>query len=437
MPDMPGTAAPTNMPGVQDSKKAQTNILASLIPQIMNAMGGGDPYVQKTLQRQEMMSQQRVDKANLQGFMRSVAMPASGEVNPDLIMQQAELWGIGPEVAMGAIQKFQAFRQANRGGKQKYTRQMPGGGMHTINAYADDPILKGGNFQRGSMTQPPAMPMPFGSSKMGIFDKRTGQVTQGAPPEKPNLVKVPDGQNGWKFVEKTAGMSGPNNPTKGMRIKTNPDGTTEIMTGVATGGGALTPSTKSTVQKRVLESNSTYADLKATMRKYDDRFLMGRDKLGYAVDAFKEKWKVGDVTEGEKTKLAEYTAFKRDSIAALNNYIKQITGAAMSAEEATRLMKGMPNAGVGMFDGDSPTQFKAKMDGTLQALDRVTARDNYVLKNGLKSFSEVSLDSMNGIIDARVEEIEQVLKEKYPDKKLTEIETLVTHELSEEFGIRF
>jgi BMFP domain-containing protein YqiC len=186
-----------------------------------------------------------------------------------------------------------------------------------------------------------------------------------------------------------------------------------------------------------MESNSTYSDLKSSLRKYDDSFLMGRDKLGFAMDAFKEKWDLGQVSGEDKKKLAEYTSFKRDSISSLNNYIKQITGAAMSEQEAKRLMKGMPNPGIGMFDGDSPTEFKAKMDAILASLDRVTARDNYILKNGLKSFSAVSLDSMDGIIDKRGEEIESALKKQYPDKKQAELNTLVAHELSEEFGIRF
>ena len=120
------------------------------------------------------------------------------------------------------------------------------------------------------------------------------------------------------MVEKQAGLSGQNNPTKGMRIVTNPDGTTTVETGVAT-GGELTRPVKTDVQKKILEANATYSDMKNTLAKYDDRFLKGRNKIGYGVDAFKEKWELGTVTDDEKADLNEYTDFKRDSVSSLNN----------------------------------------------------------------------------------------------------------------------
>jgi len=220
----------------------------------------------------------------------------------------------------------------------------------------------------------------------------------------------------------------------GMEI-TTADGTI-IRTGVKHGQKATKP-VKTDVQKKSLEANATYADLKNTVRQYDDKYLMGRDKVKYFTNAFKEKWSIGDVSSEEKKDLREYTKFKRDSIATLNNYIKQITGAAMSNEEAKRLMKGMPNPGVKLFDGDSPTEFKAKMDGVMQSLDRVIARNNYVNKYGLKSFKDIGLDQMDGIIDNRGEEIEAEIKLKHPDKTDQEIEETVLEQLSEEFGIRF
>jgi hypothetical protein len=164
---------------------------------------------------------------------------------------------------------------------------------------------------------------------------------------------------------------------------------------------------------------------------------MGKDKLGFNLTAFKEKWEIGQVSEEEKQKLSEYTSFKRDSISSLNNYIKDITGAAMSVQEAERLIKGMPNPGMGMFDGDSPTEFKSKMNSVLGNLDRVIARSQYVLKHGLKDVKSIPLDSMGSIIDKRGEEIENEFKRLYPDKSESEVQSMTAGELSKEFGIRF
>jgi hypothetical protein len=224
-----------------------------------------------------------------------------------------------------------------------------------------------------------------------------------------------------------------NNPAKGMRIETGPDGTL-IQTNVADGGG-LTRATKSSVQKDLIEANATYSDMKATLGKYDDKFLKGKNKLGYKLDAFKEKWDLGKVTDSEKKDVEEYTAFRRDAISSLNNYIKQVTGAAMSELEAKRLMKAMPNPGIGTFDGDSPTEFKTKLDGVMQNLDRVIARSNYVQKHGLSSIEDIGLDNMDGIIDRRGGELETELKDKgIPE---SEIENAVMQALSEEFGVQF
>ena len=224
-----------------------------------------------------------------------------------------------------------------------------------------------------------------------------------------------------------------NNPTKGMRIETGPDGTL-IQTNVADGGG-LTRGAKTGVQKDLIEANATYSDMKATLGKYEEKFLKGKNKLGYSLDAFKEKWDIGQVTDSEKKDVEEYTAFRRDAISSLNNYIKQVTGAAMSELEAKRLMKAMPNPGIGMFDGDSPTQFKTKLDGVMQNLDRVIARNNYIQKHGLSSIEDVGLDSMDGIIDRRGDALEAELKAQGVPE--SEIEKAVMQALSEEFGVQF
>ena len=60
--------------------------------------------------------------------------------------------------------------------------------------------------------------------------------------------------------------------------------------------------------------------------------------------------------------LEDFTTLRAKSVSNLNSYIKEMTGAAMSEAEAKRLMAVMPNAGTGVFDGDSPTQFKTKLD---------------------------------------------------------------------------
>ena len=386
-----------------------TSRLAAMMPQIMNAIGGGDERTQALLMKQDQQNQQQTKMNNIQNFMRAVTSSQTGEITEGSIQHFAQLFNVAPNDAMKVITDFENHRAARRGPDQTFSEELPSGRIHQFSIPGGDPAPPG--VMRGTISGSP-----------------TPQAKE------PSIVKVPDGKGGWKMVEKTAGLSGQNNPTKGMRIVTNPDGTTTVETGVAT-GGELTRPVKTDVQKKILEANATYSDMKNTLAKYDDKFLKGRNKLGYGIDAFKEKWDLGNVSDADKEDLKEYTSFKRDSVSSLNNYIKQVTGAAMSAAEADRLMKAMPNPGTGLFDGDSPTEFKTKLDGVMRNLERAIARNSYVQKQGLRSINEVGLEQMDGIIDARGDELMAELQAAGVPPE--EIEAQVIQSLSDEFGVKF
>jgi hypothetical protein len=185
IPSAPSPVAiptPSNMASMPGSK--QQEVLASLVPQIMNALGGGDARTTQLLMQQQQQFKQEQQKKNLQGFMRTVTMRETGEITPELIMNQAEAWGVDPGQAMQAIGAFQQFRQKKRGSKQSYFQRMPEGGTRSIEAYADDPILEqqADQWVRGKYTADKGG-MPFASSGQGIYDKRTGEITTPAAPK--------------------------------------------------------------------------------------------------------------------------------------------------------------------------------------------------------------------------------------------------------------
>ena len=64
--------------------------------------------------------------------------------------------------------------------------------------------------------------------------------------------------------------------------------------------------------------------------------------------------------------LDDYTTFTQDSIANINRYIKEITGAQMSEAEAKRLRKAVADAGDGILTGDSPRTFLAKAKNAIR-----------------------------------------------------------------------
>jgi hypothetical protein len=237
---------------------------------------------------------------------------------------------------------------------------------------------------------------------------------------------------------------------KGISITQDAEGRPVIQIGGKAVGGELTKGTKTGIQKELIEANRTYSNMKAVVNKIEDRFLEIPTRIGTKITALKEKWGVGDISREDRQELSDYTDFRREAISSLNEYIKQITGAAMSELEAKRLMKAMPSPGLGMFDGDSPTEFKTKLSGVMESLDRVIARNNYVAKHGLVSLDKiaknkrgevlesiVSISEIDDVIDRRGEELESEMRANNPDMDQAELENQIMQTLSEEFGIRF
>lgn len=147
-----------------------------------------------------------------------------------------------------------------------------------------------------------------------------------------------------------------------------------------------------------------------------------------------------NLPEGERKSLEEFSAYRRNAINALNEYIKSITGAAMSNAEAERILKGMPNPGQGIFDGDDPVSFKAKLDDTIKAAKLAAARLTYIKRNGL-SLTDASgnpvipLERMPSLMNERGKQIEAQLRERDTRMTLAEIQKATRRQLAQEFGL--
>lgn len=147
-----------------------------------------------------------------------------------------------------------------------------------------------------------------------------------------------------------------------------------------------------------------------------------------------------DVSPQDKAFLAEFSAYKRNAINSLNEYIKQITGAAMSEQEAQRILKGMPNPGQGVFDGDSPTEFKSKMDDAIRVTKMALARSTYIKRNGIALSDKdgnavISLDRMPSLMNERGKALEAQFKQAAPSATPAQIQGKVRDILANEFGL--
>jgi hypothetical protein len=105
----------------------------------------------------------------------------------------------------------------------------------------------------------------------------------------------------------------------------------------------------------------------------------------------------------------------------------------MGVQEAERIISSLPNPGTGIFDGDSPTQFKAKLDNGIQQTKYSLARKQYALKNGLK-WENIDLNQMPAIVNKRAAELAK--QYKLDPTKEADKNTIKT-QLAAEFGIAF
>jgi len=157
-------------------------------------------------------------------------------------------------------------------------------------------------------------------------------------------------------------------------------------------------------------------------------------RLGAAWSSIKEKAGVGLSPQDGKF-LQDFSAYKRNAINTMNEYIKSITGAAMSEMEAQRILRGMPNPGQGIIDGDSPTEFKAKLDDAMKQTKMALARYTYIKKNGGMSIDTLPLDKMPQIMNQRGQALEAQIKQANPNLNQQQVEGRVRQFLAQEFGL--
>lgn len=216
---------------------------------------------------------------------------------------------------------------------------------------------------------------------------------------------------------------------KGLDIQFGPDGkVTSITQGGGGTPGGMQKATAGNLEKDLLTAREGIARLARIQMSVKPEYMTYPTQMENMWRAFKEKAGV-DLSPGERQQLADYTAFRRDAFDNINRYIKEITGAQMSAQEADRITKGMPDP-----QRDSPTEFASKMQATMGSLRMSAARYVYALRSGLDPKS-VNLDTMPSIVNERGKQIEQTVSSRNPEWKPDQVQQFVKKQLMVEFGL--
>jgi hypothetical protein len=127
------------------------------------------------------------------------------------------------------------------------------------------------------------------------------------------------------------------------------------------GGQPITNATRSKVEGKELDAQDTLARLEQIRSSFRPEFQQWGTKMGQRWSQMKESAGVG-LSDAESKQLSELAQFQASAYENMSLILNQLSGAAISPAEFERLSRFLPNVGSGVFDGDSPTQFKAKLE---------------------------------------------------------------------------
>ncbi|TXH43639.1 MAG: hypothetical protein E6Q97_33805 [Desulfurellales bacterium] len=199
--------------------------------------------------------------------------------------------------------------------------------------------------------------------------------------------------------------------------------------------GLATP-TINALEENSLKSGEGLARVTNVINQFKPEYQQLGTRWRNAGVALGEKTGLREPSEEERGRLTEFTQYRRSATEILNAGIKDQTGASMGVQEAERIIATMPNAGTGLLDGDSPTEFMAKARGIESALRNAQMRANWARRHGLDPLKTgVELQDVPKIVNERGAAIEALIRKEKPTWGADEIKQAVRRQLGQEFGM--
>lgn len=277
--------------------------------------------------------------------------------------------------------------------------------------------------------QSPIQPQSFNgaSPNNNLILTADGATPQGQPAASPQMIDTPMGK---MTLERAKQL--------GMALALAGKGDAGKMLTEDAGAGLAKP-TVNQIEERTLNSVAQLGRLADIEKRFDPKFL----DIGNRMKMMGAAWTAkagGNLAPEIKSELGRYAAFRSGAVNNLNAILKEVSGAAVTPQEYERIQNDQPVAGTGIFDGDDPVSFQAKMKRTTGALKSAVARLNFMRNRGLNFTREtmdqfMSLEDVPGAIDRRGAEIEQQLRQANPSADPMSIEKNVHQQLKREFGI--
>jgi len=161
---------------------------------------------------------------------------------------------------------------------------------------------------------------------------------------------------------------------------TQPDGTT-----IEFGEGNLPLGKTATnqVDERALNAAELGARLGQIASDFKPEYQTLGTKFSNLVRSGKASLDPSLLDPAEKQELTNFAEYRSGAIENLNTILKEMSGAAVTPQEFERIKAVMPNAGTGLFDGDDPVTFQAKLERAMTDTDKALARYQYYKAVGI------------------------------------------------------
>jgi hypothetical protein len=338
---------------------------------------------------QEEIAAAKAKRESSDAFMRQL-MPDQGQV-PSSASRPP---GVVPNVSPGSLQS-------------------PVPGIVLQPAVANDGVMPGGVTKTQSVAPTPQAPRPPAQAEQDMVSTPWGRM----PRDKARrlggaALLIPGKEDVGKVLLEAAGPA----------------------------NAGLGKEARNEVDKKEINTGEYIARLNSIKTKYDPSFQQIENRLGLKWAEWMDSFKAGQkaVSPEQRTALAKFSQYRQEALANMNQYIKEITGAAMTDAEAKRIIAALPNPGQGLFDGDSPTVFKAKLDNALKSSQLAVVRYRYLRSNGFSGpidQSNFSLDNMQSVIEKRGAELEQGIRQQMPKIDPQSLQGEVAARLRKEFGL--
>lgn len=172
----------------------------------------------------------------------------------------------------------------------------------------------------------------------------------------------------------------------------------------------LSNKTQGRIEEDILNTQDAISRVERIRNSFDPTFQQFFPRLGIKWNQLVARF--SELSPDARERVEARAVFQQNSIENVNSTIRALTGAQMSQFEAQRITSQLPNPGTGLFDGDDPVTFEAKMNNSLESLRVVLARRAYAEATGRAALSTgFDLDStVAQIVNQRGQELEDLFR---------------------------